>query len=113
VPQKPEEPFTLEDLEQACDDLELLKYPKTMQRAAIMRLFRNMVPHKRALRWLVGELVNQVGEWPGSAEVRGLLCTRFDPADGIDRPYCNIAGYTAEEAETKHIARHDQLKRLN
>jgi hypothetical protein len=103
-----DDPFTPADLESACDDLAMLAYFPRDARASVMRLLRVMCPHRRALKWLVAELVNHVNYWPGPAEVRGLLCTRFDPADGIDQ-WCSLPGYTAEEAEAKHFDRHQQL----
>ena len=80
-----DDPFTPADLERACDDLTMLEFFPRESRASVMRLLRVICPHRRALKWLVAELVNQVNKWPGPAEVRGLLCTRFDPADGVDR----------------------------
>jgi len=103
-----DEKFTINDLERAADDLSMLAYFPHEARASVMTLLRNMCPHKHALKWLVSELVNHVGKWPGPAEVRGLLCTRFDPADGIDQ-WCSLPGYTAEEAEARHYDQHLQL----
>jgi hypothetical protein len=105
----PDEKFNANDLEKACNDLAMLQYFPHDARASVMALLAKMVPHKRALRWLVSQLVNHVGSWPGPAEVRGLLCTRFDPADGIDQ-WCSLPGFTAEEQEAKHLDRHQQLK---
>jgi hypothetical protein len=104
-----DEPFSAADLDRACDELGMLEFFRPDLRAPVMRLLRDMCPHKRALRWLVEELVNHVGKWPGPAEVRGLLCSRFDPADGIDQ-WCSLPGYTAAEQEEKHLERHKQLK---
>lgn len=86
----------------------MLEFFPRESRASVMRLLRVLCPHKRALKWLVSELVNHVNKWPGAAEVRGVLCTRFEPADGIDQ-WCSLPGYTAEEAEAKHFDRHQQL----
>ena len=58
---------------------------------------------------LVAELVNHVGEWPGPAEVRGLLCTRYDAADRIDA-YCNLPGYRAADCEARSLTEHEQHK---
>lgn len=103
----PEEAFTKEDLELAADDLEMLEFYKTSMRASAMTYLRTICPHKRALKWLVAELVNHVGRWPGSAEVRGLLCTRFDPPDGKDQP-CTLPGHSPDEAEARYIESHQQ-----
>lgn len=103
-----EEKFTIDDLEIACNDLSMLAFFPHEARASVMTLLRTMCPHRRALKWLVAETVNHVGKWPGPAELRGLLCTRFDAADGIDH-WCTLPGYTAEEQEAKHLERHAQL----
>jgi hypothetical protein len=103
-----DEPFTPIDIERACDDLGMLEFFPRESRLAAMAFLRTICPHRRALKWLVAELMNHVGKWPGPAEVRGLLCTRFDAADGIDQ-WCSLPGYTAEEQEAKHLERHKQL----
>lgn len=37
------------------------------------------------LKWLIGAMTNgQYNEWPGIAEVRGVFCSRYTPADGIN-----------------------------
>jgi hypothetical protein len=64
-----------------------------------------MCPHVEALEWLVAELVNHVGEWPGPANVRSLLCQRCKPADGIETG-CGIPGYTPEDCEARAISEH-------
>ena len=103
------EKFSQRDLDQALDDLAMLRYFPSDTRASVMHLLAKICPHREALEWLVGELVNHVGEWPGPAEVRGLLCTRYDAADGIDG-WCNLPGYRAEDYESRHLAEHDQRK---
>jgi hypothetical protein len=48
------------------------------------------------------------------AELRGLLCTRYDAADGIDQPYCTIPGFTPAEQEARYLEqRHEEVKRLS
>lgn len=101
--------FTKRDLELACDQLSMMPFFPSEARGAVMHLLAKMCPHKEALDWLIAECVNRVGRWPGPAELRGLLCTRFDAADGIDG-YCNLPGYTAAEMESRHIEKHEQLK---
>ena len=105
----PDEKFTIKDLEQACDDLQAFCpfFPKD-QRQSVMTMFRRMIPHKRALRWLIDELCDNVGNWPSGADLRGLLCSRFDAADGKDPGFCTLAGYTAAENEAKYYARNEE-----
>jgi hypothetical protein len=99
----------IKDLELACDEFAMLEYWRSEMRPAVMKLLANMCPNPKALRWLTAEVVNHVGKWPGPAELRGLLCTRYDPADGIDQ-WCSLPGYTAQDAEAKSIAEHEQRK---
>lgn len=103
------EKFNQRDLDQALDDLAMLRYFPSDTRASVMHLLAKICPHREALEWLIGELVNHVGEWPGPAEVRGLLCSRYDAADGIDG-WCNLPGYRAEDSEAHYLAGHDQRK---
>jgi hypothetical protein len=105
-----EQEISPQDLEDAFDQLRLMEFPPPEgSRAVLMNALDSMCPHKRALEWLISELVNRVSKWPGLAEVRGLLCRRFDAKDGIDRPWCSLPGYTNEEAEAKHFEEHKQL----
>jgi hypothetical protein len=93
--------FDALDLERACDDLATIPYFPVESRTSVMTGLREMCPHRTALRWLTAEAKNHVNKWPGIAELRGLLCTRYDPADGIDH-WCSLPGYTATDAEAKH-----------
>lgn len=103
--------FNLNDLEAALSALAMLKYwpsdPAT--RAEIGGLLARMVPHREALQWLVRVMVDRIGEWPGPAELRALLCTRYRPADGIERD-CSIPGYRPQDYEAQAIERHIALK---
>ncbi|MGA8594465.1 MAG: hypothetical protein WB676_06945, partial [Bryobacteraceae bacterium] len=47
--------------------------------------------------------------WPGLAELRGILCSRYDPADGIDQ-WSTLPGYRADDAEMKHLEAHERLQ---
>lgn len=78
-------------------------------RAAIQLLLAHICPSCEALDWLVGEFVNRIGEWKGPVELRGVLCTRYPPVDGIEAT-CSIAGYRPEDAEARNYDRHQQLK---
>lgn len=87
----------------------MLEYFPRDSRAAIMHLMAAMCPHREALRWLISEMVNHVGKWPGPADFRGLLCTRYEPADGIDQ-WCSLPGYRPFDSESKCLAEHEQRK---
>src|ERR1035438_1501697 len=77
--------FTEAELQEAVDDLEMLDFFPKETRGAVLTLLRKMVPHKTALTWLVSEYVNHIGKWHGPAELRGVLCTPYDAAEGIDQ----------------------------
>lgn len=78
-------------------------------KAMIMQLVESLViprgiPDRKALftaanrlGWLNEAMVNQVGEWKGAKELRGIYCSRFQPADGIEGEtehpqFCAAAG---------------------
>lgn len=73
---------------------------ESVARAAVMDLLSRMVEKKEHLDWLVVIMIDQVGEWHGPKELRGVLCTRYKPMDGID-VYCSIPGFTAADSEAK------------
>jgi hypothetical protein len=103
--------FSSSDISAALDRLGMLEYwPSSPAiRAEIHVLLAKMVPHREALDWLIDELVNRVGRWPGPAELRGILCSRYDPADGIDA-WSTLPGYTAEDGEARYLQTHEQLQ---
>ncbi len=103
--------FTKRDLDLASARLSMLKYLPTGEgaQAAIQALLAEMCPHKQALTWLVDTLVNRIGEWPGPAELRGLLCWKFQPADGIEAT-CNLQGFRPVDAEAMQIEKHEAIK---
>jgi hypothetical protein len=78
-------------------------------RAEIGALLARMVPSREALDWLVGTLIDQVGDWPGPAEVRGILCWHYKPADGIERS-CSLVGFRPEDGERRSYDAHLALK---
>ena len=69
---------------------------------AIMQLLERMCGTREHLAWLTQTMVDRVGEWKGPAELRGLLCTRFRPADEIEAN-CSIPGFSPDELETRSI----------
>lgn len=103
-------PFTPKDLEMACAKLSTIPYFQVVNWAAVMDELRKMCPHYDALRFVVDTAVARCKQWPGMSELRGLLCSKFDAADGIDEPNCSIPGFTAEENEAKYLASHDSIK---
>ncbi len=103
--------FTKADLEKANARLMMCPFYPTdpMAQAAVMDLLRRMCPSKEALEWLVTTVVNRVGKWPGPAELRGLLCWKFPPADR-EEGVCSIPGFTWMDGEERTLNEHLQLK---
>jgi hypothetical protein len=95
-------PFTRADLDRALSRLAMLRYwpadPAT--RAEIGLMLARMVPHREALDWLVDAMINRVGEWRGPVELRGVLCWRYRPADGIEQD-ATSAGFTPLDGEAQ------------
>lgn len=103
--------FTMDDLDMAIANLSMLKFFPTdaATRAAIRVFLARICLDAEALDWLVSTMVNRIGEWPGPMELRGVLCTRFRPADGIEAD-CSIKGFRPVDAEERQIERHEAIK---
>lgn len=99
------------DLSQAVEDLAMCEFfpSDPAVRAAIMRLLAKMCPSREALIWLVSTYTNRIGKWHGPAELRGVLCTRFRPSDGVEA-YSALPGYTPDDSEAAYLEQHKQLK---
>lgn len=72
------------DIKSAITKMGMLKYFPTDEdvRAEIGALLARMCPHLEALHWLTRALIDGVGEWPGPAELRRMLASRYRLADG-------------------------------
>lgn len=103
-------PFTEADLLKAVDDLAMCSFFPHDSRASVMLLLAKMCPSREALQRLVREQVNRVGVWHGPAELRGILCSFTDPADGIDY-WSTLPGYRAEDAEARFLLEHSDQKK--
>ena len=68
----------------------------------IMRLIDRMVGTREQLDWLVGAMIDQVGAWHGTAELRAVFCTRFKPKDGVEASSA-LPGFTAADSEAKYV----------
>jgi len=79
-------------------------------RAAIAILLARICPHKEALEWLVGQFINRINDWRGPGELRGVLCTRYRPADGIEANCSVTPGYRPEDGEARTFGEHQQRK---
>ena len=97
--------ITNQHLQVALVQLAMLKFfPQGQAQKAIAIFLEQICGDADRLQWLVAQLVNHVGEWPGPAEVRGLLCTRYRPADGQEAN-CTLPGYSPADGEAKSASR--------
>jgi hypothetical protein len=103
--------FSETDLNVAVVKLSMLKYfpADPLTQSAVMDLLRDMCPSREALDWLVSTMVNRIGEWKGPAELRGVMCWRFRPADGIEAE-SSSRGFRSEDGEAIEAQQHEQLK---
>jgi hypothetical protein len=69
-------------------------------RKEIMKFVERLVGTKKQLDWLIETVINNCDEWPGAKELRGIFCTRFKPADGIEGDSA-ISGFTPDDGERK------------
>lgn len=88
---------------QACEAMQSLAAMKYFPsdpyaRAEIGSMLERMVSTAEQLQWLVETMIDNVREWPGPAEMRGIFCTRFKPRDGKEA-WCSIPGFTASDSE--------------
>lgn len=100
------------DLDIAIGRMSLMGFFPQDAKGALKVELAAMCPSLEALHWLTDNLTGQCAVWPGIAEVRGLLCTRFNAADGIDRSWCSIPGFTHEENEARYLAGHHERRQL-
>lgn len=102
--------ITKMDLDRATDQMQLLEFWRndTGFVAAVQTYLALICPHTEALEWLTAALVNHIGKWPGPHEVRGLLCTKYDAADGVDA-YCSLPGFSPIDFERKHLEKHESI----
>ena len=105
----PDEKVKPIDIQEALGALSTLCYFPREASGSVARDLAKMMPHRRALQWTVDAVLNSVSDWPGLKEIRGVLCSRFDPADGIDA-WSSIAGFTAEDGEQKYLEAHEERK---
>jgi len=103
--------FTKRDLDAAIADLGTCRFFPTdpAVHASVQMLLCKICPSKEALNWLIDAMVNKVGEWKGPAELRGILCWKFKPSDGIEG-ISTVPGFRWQDGEEASLAEHEQLK---
>lgn len=102
------------DISRAVERMSLLRFFPGSEgaQAEIMRLLERLVSTKPQLDWLVTTMIDRVGEWKGPTELRGVLCSRFTPADGIEMDCRDTFGFRPVDFEERSLLGHEQLKAL-
>jgi hypothetical protein len=67
-------------------------------------------PQQR-LDWLVNAAVNVMRRWSSIPELRGIYCSRWKPADGLEA-YSSLPGCSAEDSESRAIDAHRAYKAI-
>jgi hypothetical protein len=99
---------TLEEISKHVDVMAAIIpfFPKgEIAKLIISQSIQNFVNHPGELNWLVSTACSHFRDWErggGLAELRGLFCTRFRPADGIET-YSATAGFSAHDLEMRSI----------
>ena len=103
--------FDETDLSRANRTLQVIPfYPADeVAQASIAEFLARICPHRTALLWLVDTLVERMPAWTGLPDVRGLLCCRYRPADGVEGTCC-VAGFTPRDGESRQIMAHENFK---
>lgn len=95
---------TKQQILDALERLQILAYFPASDgaREELAHMLVAMVDRKDRLDWLVSAMISQVGTWYGPVELRGVYCTRFQPADGIEANCISTAGFTALDIEAEN-----------
>ena len=104
----------IKDCMRAVRKLTILKFfpGDHIAQGELAKLLQRMVAKQEHVDWLVLMLIDHVGEWPGPKELRGLLCSRFKPLDGIEE-YTSIAGFSPADCEARNLEQSERHKRLD
>jgi hypothetical protein len=87
----------------AIERLQMLAYYSKDLNRPLADLLERMCPSEEALEWLVNQMVNKVGVWRGPTELRGVLCSKYNPLDRIDAWCVDTPGFSAEEGEARYF----------
>lgn len=79
---------------------------------AIMTEIGKFVDREDGLKWLFDAAMNTMRKWEGIPELRGLYCTRFKPADGVEA-ISTLPGYSPVDCENAHIEQGRQYAQLD
>lgn len=70
----------------------------------ILAALRKMIATEEQLRWLTETAINSIQKWEGLPQLRGLFCSHFRPADGIEME-CSVPGFTPADCERAYFER--------
>lgn len=100
-------PPTEQDLQNAVEVLGALRFfpSDSGSRIGIKHVLRSMVGEEKQLDWLINTMLNQVGEWRGTVDLRGIYCTRFKPAEGLEAT-TSTAGFSQDDLEAESSTKH-------
>ena len=73
------------------------------QQDALMEAIAEFADRPDALAWTVKVAVAKWTKWIGPAELRGIYCTRFQPADGVEADVVGTRGFTAADNEAAYM----------
>lgn len=73
------------------------------QQKALMRQIAAFANQPDAVRWCVHMAAVRWTRWLGPAELRGIYCSRFPPADGISGDCVETVGLTADDNEAAYL----------
>jgi hypothetical protein len=96
--------ITQQQLMGAVAELHVLKFwPKGESEDLTMASFLDrLVTTPQQLRWLVNTLIDQVGTYDGTDQIRAVFCSQFQPKDGV-QAYLK-PGHSLYKTEEEYIA---------
>jgi hypothetical protein len=101
-------------IKKAVEDFGILRYfpVDAGTRVAVMSLLEQMVRTPDQLAWFGRTMINEVGEWHGPKELRGVFCTRFRPKDGVEVDCVAGSRFSPEALEGRGADEHQETKML-
>lgn len=91
--------MTSEQFTTMCRDLLVIPYYPRDQHDIVLRQLERFVDRPERLRWLVDAAVSNMRTWTGLQELRGIYCSRFKPADGIEADCIETPGFRPDDNE--------------
>ena len=83
----------------AASDLGIPNFPSTAEgKSLLMRFIWQMVSNEKQLHWLLDEAFPRMRRF-SLPELRGIFCTRFRPADGIEDTAMETPGFMPADIE--------------